>query len=429
MNPRGKKEIFPPYFRKEKSMTNNNEDKMKTEGNDSLLKYSAGTSYTSRSSPVSGSERPVTLESDNQPPAQFESRRARRASETSAMQQVPVPVKTPLQEAPVVSVPQTNYYSSPAQASTVSEAFKAIKLEKPAKTSKEYWGGTAMLTSLSIFLLAQVVAAIVVIVHIMLNPDMMRGLQQGSLNVEKVMTETPALLIFGNVLMYAAWLGCMWWVTKYRSGVQRGKKFWIAFKDNFRLNVFKWRDIAYGAGIAAGLLGLQYLVLTVLPELIPSLKPVLDQADNTGAFKNMDGLSFYLIAFGMGGVLGPIVEELFFRGFLLRGFENHFSYKNSGRNMDILEDGLGEHVGGVKSMFVTYRSFTHKYRYVLAVIATSILFGLMHFQGTSWITVIMTGTLGLVLGIVTLKTNRLYPAIVGHIIHNSAVFLVLALNK
>jgi membrane protease YdiL (CAAX protease family) len=96
--------------------------------------------------------------------------------------------------------------------------------------------------------------------------------------------------------------------------------------------------------------------------------------------------------------------------------------------MDILEEGLEKQAIGLKSMLIAYRGFTHKHRYILATIVTSILFGLVHFQG-SWITCLMTGLLGLAFAIVTLKVNRLYPAIFGHIFHNSIVFVILAMSR
>lgn len=423
-------------------MTNNDENKINTEGNDSLLNYTEGTSSTSPASPVLPSEAVSETGANNQPSTQFESRRARRMSETGVMPQAQKAVTKPAPEPTAVEVvrpaPTPTPVSAPVQTPTKAGMLPAPALsslsyavKKPSKSfSKDYWGGTAMLTSLAVFLVAQVIFAIILVVHIALNYNLLSSVQSKSLSIEQVMYDTPWLLLVSMIIMYVAWLSCMWWVSKYRSGVQKGKKWWGAFKDNFRLNNFKKRDIAYGAGIAAVMLGLQFLVLNVLPELIPSLKPELQASDNTGPFKSLNGFWFYLIGFGVGGVVGPICEELFFRGFLLRGFENHFSYKNSGRNMDTLEDELGAQSSTIKSMIVAYRHFTNKYRYVLAVILTTVLFGLAHYQvGGSWITCALTGLLGLVFALVTLKTNRLYPSMVAHIVHNSTVFLVLALSK
>jgi membrane protease YdiL (CAAX protease family) len=415
-------------------MTNNNENKLNKEGNDSLLSYTPSGS-------VAPSAASTEVESHNQPSTQFESRRARRMSETGLMPQVakeamkpaPTPVITnrPVQTPVDTSSPEQNRSGGGIMipAPVLSSLTAAVK--KPTKSfSKDYWGGTALLTSLAVFLVAQVIFAIILVVHILFNYDLLSSVQSDNIQVEQVLYDTPWLLLVSMIVMYIAWLGCMWWVSKYRSGVQKGKKYWGAFKDNFRLNNFKKRDIAYGVGIAAAMLGLQYLVLNVLPELAPSLKPELEASDNTGPFKNMDGFWFYLIGFGVGGLIGPICEELFFRGFLLRGFENHYSYKNTGRNMDTLEDELGAQSSTIKSMIVSYRNFTHNNRYILATLFSTVLFGLAHFQvGGSWITVALTGLLGLVFAVVTLKTNRLYPAIFAHIVHNSAVFLVLALSK
>jgi membrane protease YdiL (CAAX protease family) len=415
-------------------MTNNNENKLNKEGNDSLLSYTPSGS-------VAPSAASTEVESHNQSSTQFESRRARRMSETGLMPQVakeamkpaPTPVITnrPVQTPVDTSSPEQNRSGGGIMipAPVLSSLTAAVK--KPTKSfSKDYWGGTALLTSLAVFLVAQVIFAIILVVHILFNYDLLSSVQSDNIQVEQVLYDTPWLLLVSMIVMYIAWLGCMWWVSKYRSGVQKGKKYWGAFKDNFRLNNFKKRDIAYGVGIAAAMLGLQYLVLNVLPELAPSLKPELEASDNTGPFKNMDGFWFYLIGFGVGGLIGPICEELFFRGFLLRGFENHYSYKNTGRNMDTLEDELGAQSSTIKSMIVSYRNFTHNNRYILATLFSTVLFGLAHFQvGGSWITVALTGLLGLVFAVVTLKTNRLYPAIFAHIVHNSAVFLVLALSK
>lgn len=415
-------------------MTNNNENKLNKEGNDSLLSYTPSGS-------VAPSAASTEVESHNQPSTQFESRRARRMNETGLMPQVakeamkpaPTPVITnrPVQTPVDTSSPEQNRSGGGIMipAPVLSSLTAAVK--KPTKSfSKDYWGGTALLTSLAVFLVAQVIFAIILVVHILFNYDLLSSVQSDNIQVEQVLYDTPWLLLVSMIVMYIAWLGCMWWVSKYRSGVQKGKKYWGAFKDNFRLNNFKKRDIAYGVGIAAAMLGLQYLVLNVLPELAPSLKPELEASDNTGPFKNMDGFWFYLIGFGVGGLIGPICEELFFRGFLLRGFKNHYSYKNTGRNMDTLEDELGAQSSTIKSMIVSYRNFTHNNRYILATLFSTVLFGLAHFQvGGSWITVALTGLLGLVFAVVTLKTNRLYPAIFAHIVHNSAVFLVLALSK
>lgn len=281
--------------------------------------------------------------------------------------------------------------------------------------------------SVLIILLAQLVLSVILIIRVAVDNELLQKVLADSSYLQTFVSTTAWMILLGNVLMYISWVSCMWWVTKYRSGVQKGKKFWNAFKDNFRLNNFKPMDIVFGLGIAVVMIGFQQLILTGLPTLFPSLTAEFEAADNSSIFASFEGVWFWIIGIGMVTLLGPISEELFFRGFLLRGFSNHFSYKNSGRNMDVLEEGLGEKAIGLKSMMITYRSFTNKYRYLLAIIVSSALFGLVHFQG-SWITCLMTGILGLVFAIATIKFKRLYPAIFGHIFHNGIVFAMLAFS-
>lgn len=403
-------------------MNNDNDEKLNTENSALPLRRSRGASYSNPNSPVLPSDSLADTNADNPSPIQYESRRARRMSETAMMRQVPAPIKTETVKAnpPAAITPQP----------VIAEPAKPSKRTAKAKHSepKDYWGGTAMLTSAVVFLTTQVIATIIVIAYILFgNMEVLAELQVNAdtETIESLIANSPWLLIFTQLISYAAWIGCMWWVTRYRSGVQTGIKFWTAFKKNFWLTTFKPVDIAYGVGIAAVMVGLQFAVLNWLPKVFPSMD--VESAGNTSIFTNLDGIWFYVIAFGIGGLLGPICEELFFRGFLLRGFSNHFSYKNTGRNMDVLEEGLGEKALELRSMVISYRGFTHKYRYILSGIITSIIFGLMHFQG-NWITVAFTGLLGGVMAAATLKLNRLYPALIAHVLYNTTLFLILTIE-
>lgn len=386
--------------------------------NEQLNKNNEEVSEDATSGPVESPEALTGPSRGDSAPQQFESRRARRMSETSMMKQVPLPVKP----VAVSTVSSPQEFPLPNKEATKSPT-PVVKV----KPGKEYWGGTAMLTSLLVFLAAQIIAAFVLIGYIIFGDlEVLKSIQDGTGKVEDMIGSTPWLLLFTQILSYTAWLSCLWWVTRYRSGVQRGKKFWEAFKKNFRLTSFKPVDLAYGAVIAAVMVGVQFVVLNVLPTFFPSMR--VEEAGNTSVFTSFEGPWFYIIAFGLGGLLGPICEELFFRGFLMRGFSNHYSYKNNGRNMDVLEDGLAEHGLALKSMVVSYRSFTHKYRYLLSAIVTSVLFGAMHYQG-HWLTVAFTGLLGMVLATVTIKLNRLYPAIIAHVLYNTTLFVILATTR
>lgn len=444
-------------------MNNKNTGKVPPEEN-SLLRYSGGSSYTTPEPSTSGSEAlsPGNTASDS--PIQFASRRERRSKELEKDKTLAPPISTNRKTSsstptpsntgatpvlppqlswattslPIVPQPSSAASKDSPSAKTSPESkvrSAKVKIVEPIDVAphnpKDYWGGTAILMSMVVFLVAQIIASIAVVFYILFGTDFLKSIQGGTQTVEEIMSDVPWLLILSLGLMYVAWFGCLWWVTKYRSGVQGGKKFWNAFKDNFRLTSFKYIDIAWGAGAAAVMLGFQYLVLNVLPKWFPSLN--IEEAGNTGIFESLDGIWFYLIAFGLGGLLGPICEELFFRGFLLKGFSNHFSFKNIGRNMDIVEDGLSKYHMELRSMLIAYRAFTHKHRYLLASIISSIAFGLIHYQGgtsfASWLTVIMTGLLGLVFALMTTKLNRLYPAIIGHVLYNSSLFVVLATQR
>lgn len=295
------------------------------------------------------------------------------------------------------------------------------------KRAKTYWGGVALLSSFVVFLILQIVLAVVLITYLLATQPF-DEIQSAS-DISSFITGAPWLLVLTQFIMYAGWLGCLWWVTRYRSGVQLGKKFWTAFRDNFWVH-FKWRDIGIGAGIAAGMMAFQLFILNGLPAIFPSLD--LSDAGNTQTFESLDGIWFYIIAFGIGGIIGPICEELFFRGFVMRGFLNHYSYNNTSRNIDLLEDEAARYSSGLSAIVASMRHWANKHRWALAITFSSVLFGLMHFQSFDTIgqslSVIVTGTLGLVLGYTVYKTRRILPSIIAHILYNSTSFVILALS-
>jgi membrane protease YdiL (CAAX protease family) len=304
---------------------------------------------------------------------------------------------------------------------------------KNGKPVKNYWGATVILCAFVAFLLVQGLMGVILTVQLM-STEGITALQ-GPEGVELITkaSAAPLFLITAQLSMYLIWLSYMWWVTKYRSGVQLGKKFWNAFKDNFWIK-FKKRDLLIGLGIAVVMMGFQLLVLNGLPAIFPNLN--MEGAGNTDVFAALDGVWFFIIAFGIGSVIGPICEELFFRGFVMRGILNHFSFSDTHnkRNIDILEDEAAKKSSGVKTLIMSYRAWGNKNKHILAIVISSILFGFMHFQGFEtfgqWLVVIVTGSLGLVLAIVTYKLKRIAPAMVAHVLYNSISFglLLLELN-
>jgi membrane protease YdiL (CAAX protease family) len=312
----------------------------------------------------------------------------------------------------------------PTAEATLSGKIPKRKRLAPVKT---YWGGTAILSSALVFVAIQFILTIVFIGYIIFEqPESLLAIQNGSTDVNQVIASVPLLLILIQVGMYIGWLSSMWWVTQYRSGVQLGRKFWTAFKENFWIK-FKKRDLLIGAGIAAAMQGVQFLILNGLPALFPSLN--LEDAGNTATFEALNGIWFFIIAFGIGSIIGPICEELFFRGFIMRGLLNHFSFSKESRNIDDFENEAGKRSFMLKNLVVSYRDWTSKHRAALALIISSTLFGFMHFQGYEsigqWMVVIVTGTLGLALGFTTLKLQRILPAMIAHILYNTTSFVLL----
>jgi membrane protease YdiL (CAAX protease family) len=333
---------------------------------------------------------------------------------------------------PVPVVPNANTLSSsgsaypPVGAPGAPRAY--VKRNHPVKT---YWGGTAILGAGVVFLLMQIILAIALVAYIVISdPSNVMNIQGDADELTDLVSQQPLALVIAQLGLYFSWLVCLWWVTKYRSGVQLGKKFWKAFQDNVWLH-FKKKDILIGLGIAVAMMALQLLILNGLPALFPNLN--MEGADNTAIFNSLPGVWFVIIAFGIGGILGPICEELFFRGFLLRGFVNHFSFTKESRNIDLLEEEAGKQSFALKNLIVAYRGWASRHKYAISIIITSTVFGFMHFQGSEtfgqWLVVIVTGTLGLVLGYTTYKLQRIYPAIFAHIIYNSLSFFFLLLSR
>ena len=84
------------------------------------------------------------------------------------------------------------------------------------------------------------------------------------------------------------------------------------------------------------------------------------------------------------GVVGPVAEEIFFRGFVLTGLLKRFGVRR-------------------------------------ALLLSSLLFGLFHIDPGA---IVPTFALGLVLGWVYLKTGSIWPSIFAHALHNTLAVLI-----
>lgn len=236
--------------------------------------------------------------------------------------------------------------------------------------------------------------------------------------VIKEMASPSLILIILQLSMYVSWIGTMFYVT-YRKGLHSfAKDFWLRFK---------WkRDILLGLTFAIGLRAVEFGVLTGLEALGVDLTG----ANNTKSFVG-DNIWAYILMFGIASFIGPVSEELFFRGLLLQGLIKSFRRKAStprtwfGRF-------TSKYTPTLWRGFVKFKEVLYKNKYSLAVAISSVLFGFMHFQGAEtfgqWLVVILTGSIGLILAIIVIKTRRLGLAITTHVAFNASAMILVFLG-
>jgi membrane protease YdiL (CAAX protease family) len=280
-----------------------------------------------------------------------------------------------------------------------SKRFAKIQPEMGGVAAKKGWGlGSFALVFLA-FIAIQVVISIAILVPAVMNSG-------PNLDAEKLVS-SAGLIVVTSLAMYASWVGGMAIVSRVR-----GKK---SFKEDFWLQ-FKKFDVLIGLGIAVGLVLLVALSGWFFGDV---LKLDLSAADNGKVFTNFTGFQLVIVAFGIASLLGPIMEELFFRGFLFQAVRNSINIH--------LKRVSEESEGGATLAFAKWMQ---KKQYWFAIIISSIVFGFMHMQTTGvgtfgwWYLLVATGTLGLVFGIIAAKTKRIGIGIFGHVFYNSITLLM-----
>lgn len=223
-------------------------------------------------------------------------------------------------------------------------------------------------------------------------------------------TTNPKHLLFFTISMYVIWIGAMVFAT-YTAGIKNFfKEYWLRFN---------WKkDIPLGIIIAALLRGTEIAVLT----LIQALGVDLSGSGNTDAIVGQEGIWFFVIAIGIASFLGPISEELFFRGMVLQAFLRKFRRGNISSPQSNFGATIQRTSPGLFNSYKSFRNWTYKQRYALSIIFSSILFGVMHWQGTNdlagWLAPIETGLVGVLLAFIVIKTKRLGLAITIHVFFN-----------
>lgn len=278
---------------------------------------------------------------------------------------------------------------------------------------KKKWGLIEVLVAVILFICTQVAISIALAIFLS-----MKMVADGVTDVEiglDMMNEfiySPAVLIASSGTMYLSWFVVMWFSTRWRGMKSWAKDFWVSYRFP--------RDIAYGLGLAA----VGFVLVQGLSWIATLLGVDMSAASNTQIFDAQEGIWKYVFFIGMVSLLGPFMEELFFRGFLMQGLIRHFRRGNISGPRGGISQWVSLNSMSLFNGYKAFRNFTYRYKYSISAIISSAFFGLMHFQGTSpgqWMTVVVTGMLGLLFAIATIKFKRLGPAIFGHIFYNGTV--------
>jgi CAAX protease family protein len=147
---------------------------------------------------------------------------------------------------------------------------------------------------------------------------------------------------------------------------------------------FEWRtDLGLGIAVGASAqLVLVPLIVLFFRLIQPSLK--LSEA-SVDLAKKSHGLAFAVLAV-LVALVAPYVEEIFFRGLLMRSLARHMPQAG-------------------------------------AIVLSGVIFGFAHYQSASaaaaMALVISLSVFGCILGILVVRTGRLGPAIIAHMVFNA----------
>ena len=139
---------------------------------------------------------------------------------------------------------------------------------------------------------------------------------------------------------------------------------------------FKWDTLAMGCG----LLIVCYLVIFIHNSFLMILGVNTQGEAILTLFENLDSPIWFLI---VGVIFAPLVEELFFRGFLFQGFRQ-------------------------------------KYGWVKGMLLSSIIFGAAHLDPVA---LIPTSILGALLAYMYHRTNSVWPGVILHVLVNGMSLL------
>lgn len=274
------------------------------------------------------------------------------------------------------------------------------------------WGWGAIISAAVLTVISQfIIAGIFILRVVMSNPSGVLDMQGNLDEITKTLTENPLLLILSQVAMYISWLLVIFFVSLFRTPYFKGK-FIKAMSFNFGLT-FKAKELFLGVGLGAIMWLLSNGLLTLFQADLPE---ELGEASNTNIYETLPMLEFIIMGFLFGSFLTPILEELLFRGLILRGTINSIERR---------------YQKGTYSPLESLWHALHNHKWAISITISSIIFGFAHYSPAgegifAFFPVVVTGLVGAVLGYTVYKTGRIWAAIGGHIVFNSISFILIA---
>lgn len=288
---------------------------------------------------------------------------------------------------------------------------------------KARWGIIEVVNSLVILIVLQVAFAVYLMFDAV-TENLNAGIEDEQVIIESILEKatTPTAIIVSSILMYFSWIFMMWYATRFRGYRSFAKDFWLKMKP---------KDILLGVGVGAVLFG----AVQGASYLLTAMGADLTGSDNTQVFQGHGPVWGAVLLIGLVGIVGPTMEELFFRGFLMQGLIRHFRRGNISGPRGTVSHAVQSWNASLFNGYLKFRNWGYKHKYTISVVLSSLIFGMMHFSGFQdgnyfgpILIVLITGTLGSAFAILTLKTRRLAPAIFAHITYNSIVATIVLLG-
>lgn len=288
---------------------------------------------------------------------------------------------------------------------------QAKPIRKPMMRKRRTWGFQEVI--LSVVALFSVQALFLIIIALSVTKDLFgEGIEDSAVIEEAVMDrlyegQNLAILL---VMNYVVWLGTMLYATYFKGLKSFAKDFWVRFR---------WlNDLAIGLAIAVVIRGAEMILYTTLQDAGVDLSG----AENTSKIVGQEGIYYFLVAILFASIIGPIMEELFFRGLLLQAFLRNFRRGNISGPKTVFGETVLTNAAPLFNGFVSFRNWTYRHRYVLSAVFSGLIFGMVHWSGepgfVPFITVIETGLIGILFAFIVIKTKRLGITIFAHCFFN-----------